>query len=112
LPEFVGAHRLDAIRVQPLYDISNQLGYDDHITGWVDNMGLLKDLPMNPIGCKIYPGPIAGDMILTLESRKYDPKSFENLNDLKKVISALGATLEHISLDDGPDDDGRFDAYV
>jgi hypothetical protein len=112
LPEFVGAHRLDAIRVQPLYDISNQLGYDDHITGWVDNMGLLKDLPMNPVGCRIYPGPIAGDMILTLESKKYDPKSFESLNDLKKVIAALGATLERISLDDGPDDDGRFDAYV
>ncbi|MBP5573549.1 MAG: hypothetical protein J6X40_05220, partial [Bacteroidales bacterium] len=112
LPEFVGAHRLDAIRVQPLYDISNQLGYDDHITGWVDNMGLLKDLPMNPVGCRIYPGPIAGDMILTLESKKYDPKSFEDLEDLKKVITALGATLERISLDDGPDDDGRFDAYV
>ena len=112
LPDHVGARRLDAIRVQPLYDISDQLGYEDHITGWVDTMGLLKDLPMNPVGCKIYPGPIAGDMILTLESKKYEPKSFESLNDLKKVISALGATLEHISLDDGPDDDGRFDAYV
>ena len=111
LPEFVGANRLDAIRVQPLYDISNQLGYDDHITGWVDNMGLMKDLPMNPIGCKIYPGPIAGDMILTLEDKKYNPKSFNDLDELKQVIAALGAKLDNICLDDEPDDDGRYDAW-
>ena len=111
LPDFVGANRLDAIRVQPLYDISNQLGYDDHITGWVDNMGLMKDLPMNPIGCKIYPGPIAGDMILTLEDAKYNPKSFEYISELEQVIAALGAELDQILLDDGPDDDGRYDAW-
>lgn len=111
LPDFVGANRLDAIRVQPLYDISNQLGYDDHITGWVDNMGLMKDLPMNPIGCKIYPGPIAGDMILTLEDKKYNPKSFNDLDELKQVIAALGAKLDNICLDDEPDDDGRYDAW-
>jgi len=112
LPELVGAHRLDAIRVQPLYDIGNDLGMTDHITGWVDNMGLMKDLPMNPIGCKIYPGPIAGDMILTLEDKKYNPKSFESLQQLKDVVAALGANLKNIILDDGPDDDGRFDAYA
>ena len=111
LPDFVGAKRLDAIRVQPLYDISSQMGYDDHITGWVDNMGLMKDLPMNPIGCKIYPGPIAGDMILTLEDKKYNPKSFNDLDELKQVIAALGAKLDNICLDDEPDDDGRYDAW-
>ena len=111
LPDFVGAKRLDAIRVQPLYDISSQLGYDDHITGWVDNMGLMKDLPMNPIGCQIYPGPIAGDMILTLEDKKYNPKSFNDLDELKQVIAALGAKLDNICLDDEPDDDGRYDAW-
>ena len=112
LPEFVGANRLDAIRTQPLYDISNQIGYtSDHITAWVDNMGLMKDLPMNPVGCKLYPGPIAGDMILTLEDAKYHPMSFNSLNDLKQVITALGAKLDNIILDDGPDDDGRYDAW-
>ena len=112
LPEFVGANRLDAIRTQPLYDASKQVGYaTDHVTGWVDNMGLMKDLPMNPIGCKIYPGPIAGDMILTLEDAKYNPKSFESIEKLKKVIAALGAKLDNICLDDGPDDDGRYDAW-
>lgn len=113
LPEMVGARRLDAIRTQPLYDISKQTGYSsDHVTAWVDNMGLMKDLPMNPIGCKLYPGPIAGDMILTLEDSKYNPKSFESLDRLKAVVAALGATLKNVFLDDGPDDDGRFDAYA
>lgn len=107
LPEFVNAGRLDAIRVQPLYDIGNELGLRDHITGWVDNMGLMKDLPMNPIGCKIYPGPIAGDMILTLEDAKYNPKSFEDLDELKQVIAQLGAKLENVFLEDEPNDDGK-----
>lgn len=111
LPAFVGANRLDAIRVQPLYDISSKLGYPEHITGWVDNMGLLKNLPMNPVGCRIYPGPIAGDMILTLEDSHYNPMSFTDLDDLKEVVADLGAKLVRIDLDDGPDDDGRFDAW-
>lgn len=112
MPEFVGANRLDAIRTQPLYDVSKQVGYTtDHVTGWVDNMGLMKDLMMNSIGRQLYPGPIAGDMILTLEDAKYNPKSFESLSRLKKVLAALGAELEHVNLDDGPDDDGRYDAW-
>ena len=84
----------------------------DHITGWVDNMGLLKDLMMNPIGCKIYPGPIAGDMILTLEDANYKPKSFTDVYELKKVVAALGAPLNGVYLDDGPDDDGRYDPWA
>ena len=111
LAEMVGARRLDAIRVQPLYDVGKQVGLRDHITGWVDNMGLMKDLVMNPIGCKIYPGPIAGDMILTLEDAKYNPRSFESLEQLKAVLAALGARLGDVILDDGPDDDGRYDAW-
>ena len=113
LPAFVDAKRLDAIRVQPLYDIGQQVGYtSEHITGWVDNMGLLKELPMNPVGCEIYPGPIAGDMILTLEDSKYNPMSFTSLSDLKEIIAKLGAQLVNVNLDDGPDDDGRYDAWA
>ena len=112
LPEFVGAQRLDAIRTQPLYDVSKQVGYaTEHVTGWVDNMGLIKELPMNVIGCKLYPGPIAGDMILTLEDAKYNPVSFGSLEQLKKIVAALGAQLENVYLDDAPDDDGRYDAW-
>ena len=112
LPELVGATRLDAIRTQPLYDVSKVAGYTtDHVTGWVDNMGLMKDLMMNRIGCQIYPGPIAGDIILTLEDAKYNPKSFRSLDRLKKAVVALGANSVSVNLDDGPDDDGRYDAW-
>ena len=112
LPDLIGAERLDAIRVQPLYDIGKELSMTDHITGWVDNMGLLKDLMKNPVGCRIYPGPIAGDMILTLEDANYKPKSFTDVYELKKVVAALGASLNGIYLDDGPDDDGRYDPWA
>ena len=112
LPDFVDAKRLDAIRTQPLYDISKQVGLTDHVTAWVDNMGQMKDLPTNPIGCKLYPGPIVGDMILTLEDGRYNPKSFGSIEILKQVIDALGAKLNNILLDDGPDDDGRFDPWA
>lgn len=111
LPAFVDAKRLDAIRVQPLYDISEKLGYCEHITGWVDNMGLLRGLPLNPVGCQIYPGDIVGDMILTLEDARYNPMSFTDLDDLKKVVADLGAKLVNVFLDDAPDDDGRYDAW-
>lgn len=112
LPPMIDAKRLDAIRTQPLYDLSEKMGYTkNHITAWVDNMGLLKNLPINPIGCKLYPGDIVGDLILTLEDNKYNPLSFENLDELKQVVADLGAKLENVYLDDGPDDDGRYDAW-
>lgn len=112
LPPMIDARRLDAIRTQPLYDISKKMHYtDDHITAWVDNRGLLRGLPENRIGCMLYPGSIVGDLILTLEDNRYDPKSFDDLDDLKKILAELGANLIAVYLDDGPDDDGRFDAW-
>ena len=111
LAEMVDANRLDAIRMQPLYDVAKQVGLKDHITGWVDNMGLMKDLPMNPIGCRIYPGPIAGDMILTIEDARYNPKSFKSLEQLKLVVSALGADLGKVKVEESPDNDGGYDAW-
>ena len=113
LPDYIGAKRLDAVRVMPFYNIGKKVGYTtDHITGWVDNIGLIKGLPMNRVGCMVYPGPIAGDMILTLEDDKYHPKSFRSLSMLKEVIADLDAKLVRVDLDDGPDDDGRFDAWA
>lgn len=112
LPPMIDAKRLDAIRTQPLYDLTDKIGYrNKHITAWVDNMGLLRGLPENRIGCRLYPGPIVGDLILTLEDNRYEPMSFENLSELKQVIAELGATLKYVYLDDEPDDDGRYDAW-
>ena len=112
LPEYIAAKRLDAVRVVPLYDIAEELGLDEHITGWVDDRGLMKNLDENPVGCKIYPGTIAGDMILTLEDDEYKPKSFNDLDIIYSVLNKLGVTEIEENLDDEYDeDDGRFDAW-
>lgn len=112
LPEYIAAKRLDAVRVVPLYDIAEELGLDDHITGWVDDRGLMKNLDDNPVGCKIYPGTIAGDMILTLENDEYKPKSFNDLDIIYSVLNKLGVTEIEENLDDEYDEeDGRFDAW-
>ncbi|MDO5341996.1 MAG: hypothetical protein Q4F69_06050 [Bacteroidia bacterium] len=112
LPEYIAAKRLDAVRVVPLYDIAEELGLDDHITGWVDDRGLMKNLDENPVGCKIYPGTIAGDMILTLEDDEYKPKSFNDLDIIYSVLNKLGVTEIEENLDDEYDEeDGRFDAW-
>lgn len=112
LPAFIGADHLDALRMPGLYDIGHKAGYEENVTGWLDSKGLMKGLPQNAIGRKVYPGPVAGDMILTLEDASYKPMSFYDINALRRVIEALGATVENVCLDDGPDDDGRFDAWV
>ena len=112
LPEYIAAKRLDAVRVVPLYDIAEELGLDEHITGWVDDRGLRKSLDENPVGCKIYPGTIAGDMILTLENDEYKPKSFNDLDIIYSVLNKLGVTEIEENLDDEYDEeDGRFDAW-
>ena len=111
MPEFIGADRLDALRVQPLYEIGHKAGYKENVAGWIDAKALMKKLQMNEIGRKVYPGPVAGDMILTLEDKDYNPKSFYDINALRRVLLALGATIENICLDDDIDDDGRFDAW-
>ena len=111
MPEFIGADRLDALRVQPLYEIGHKAGYKENVTGWIDAKALMKKLQMNEIGRKVYPGPVAGDMILTLEDKDYNPKSFYDINALRRVLLALGVTIENICLDDDIDDDGRFDAW-
>ena len=112
LPDYIAAKRLDAVRVMPLFDIAEELGLDDHITGWVDDRGLRKSLDENPVGCKIYPGTIAGDMILTLEDDDYKPKSFNDLDVIYSVLNKLGVTEIEENLDDEYDEeDGRFDAW-
>lgn len=100
LPKYINADGLDAVRVQPLYDLSKQMDYEGHITGWVDRNGLPKGLPMNTIGCKLYPGPIAGDMILTYETAQYTPLSFTNMEEIQNILAALGAQLDNVFFDE------------
>lgn len=111
LPQYIDARRLDAVRVMPLYDIAEKLGLDDHITGWVDDRGLLKNLNENPVGCKIYPGKIVGDMILTLEDDEYKPQSFNDLDTVYDVLNKLGVTEIEENFEEYDEEDGKYDAW-
>ncbi len=111
LPQYIDARRLDAVRVVPLYDIAEKLGLDDHITGWVDDRGLLKNLDENPVGCKIYPGKIVGDMILTLEDDEYKPQSFNDLDTVYDVLNKLGVTEIEENFEEYDEEDGKYDAW-
>lgn len=111
LPQYIDARRLDAVRVVPLYDIAEKLGLDDHITGWVDDRGLLKNLDENSVGCKIYPGQIVGDMILTLENDEYKPQSFNDLDTVYDVLDKLGVTEIEENFEEYDEEDGKYDAW-
>lgn len=112
LAKFIDADRLDAIRTEPLNNLGKELELDERITAWVDRNGMAKGLASNPIGGKLYPGPIVGNMILTLEDSEYHPMSFDDLAVLKEIVAALGASVEHVFYDEFPDDDSRNDPYV
>lgn len=112
LPNFIDADRLDAIRTEPLANLSEEMGLNGCITAWVDSNGLNKDLAPNPIGSKLYPGPIVGDMILTLEDEEHRPMSFGDLGELKEIVTALGANLGDVYYNEFPEDDGRNDPHV
>ena len=112
LAEFIDADRLDAIRTEPLANLSEEMGLDGCVTAWVDRNGLNKDLAPNPVGGKLYPGPIVGDMILTLEDEEHRPMSFGDLGELKEIVTALGANLGDVFYNEFPEDDGRNDPHV
>ena len=112
LAKFIDADRLDAIRTEPLTQLSKEMELDERITAWVDRNGIAKNLEPNIVGGKLYPGPIVGNMILTLEDSGYHPVSFDNLAELKAIVTALGATVTHVFYNEFPDDDSCNDPYA
>lgn len=111
LAKFIDADRLDAIRTEPLTNLGEEMGYEERITAWVDRNGMAKGLEPNPIGGKLYPGTIVGNMILTLEDSEYHPMSFDDLAELKEIVTALGATVERVSYNEFPDEESRNEAH-
>ena len=55
---------------------------------------------------------IQGNMILTLEDEQGQPMSFDDLAELKAIVTSLGATVGGVFYDEFPDDDSRYDSQV
>ena len=112
LAKFIDADRLDAIRTEPLTNLGKEMELDNRITAWVDRNGIAKGLEPNPVGGQLYPGPIVGNMILTLEDDGYHPVSFDDLAELKEIVIALGATVGEVYYNEFPEDEGQCDPHV
>lgn len=68
----------------------------------VDEEGLLKGLPINPIGCYLYETdkhmqPIVGDIIIMREVSTFDGISLSSLSDedINSLENMLGHLVEH-----------------
>lgn len=112
LCEVIDAKEMTPIRSGALKQIAKDVELDDCITAWVDSEGEAKGLEENPIGDKIYPGPVLGYLILTLEDEEGKPRCFDDIYELEDVIEKLGCEVENIYYEEFPDDDGRYDPHA
>ena len=95
LPKFIDADSLNALRTEQLTNLGKEMDLDGRLTAWVD--GNRK---------------IQGNMILTLEDEQGQPMSFDDLAELKAIVTSLGATVGGVFYDEFPDDDSRYDSQV
>lgn len=112
LCEVIDADEMKPIRTGTLNQIAKDVDLDDHITAWVDSDGKAKGLEENPTGNKIYPGPVLGWLILTLEDEEGNQHCFDDIYQLEDVIEKLGCEVEDIYYDEFPDDDRHNDPHA
>ena len=72
LQEQIGGH-IERVRPRRLYPLLKACGLDGNHCLLVDDEGLLKDLPFNPLGCYLYGtdmhgAPIAGPILFVYET--------------------------------------------
>ena len=95
----------DPIRLESLYKIGDKLGLKGRLTIWTDNSSLRKQMimnnknEMNPIGTKIFPGPVADNFFVAMEDENYNIMLFDNMDELKKVLVELGVKPENVIKD-------------
>lgn len=95
----------DPIRLESLYKIGEKLGLKGRLTIWTDNSSLRKQKimnnknEMNTIGTKIFPGPVADNFFVAMEDENYNIMLFDDAEELKKVLVALGVKSENIVFD-------------
>ena len=95
----------DPMRLESLYKIGEKLGLKGHLTIWTDNSALRKQMvmynknEMNAIGTKIFPGPVADNFFVAMEDENYNIMVFDDVEQLKQVLVALGVKPENIVKD-------------
>lgn len=95
----------DPMRLESLYKIGEKLGLKGRLTIWIDNSALRKHMiinnfnEMNAIGSKIFPGPVADNFFVAMEDENYNIMLFDDAEQLKNVVMALGVKQENIVCD-------------
>ena len=95
----------DPVRLDTLNETGKKLGLKGRLTIWTDNSALRKQLIINeqyegnPIGAKIYPGPIVDNFFVAMEDENFNIMLFEDSEQLKKAAAALGVKPENITVD-------------
>ena len=95
----------DPVRHENIYKIGEKLGLKGRLTIWIDNSSLRKQMIMydknelNPIGTKIFPGPVADNFFVAMEDENYNIMLFDDADKLKKAVVALGVKPENVATD-------------
>lgn len=95
----------DPIRLESLYKIGEKLGLKGRLTIWTDNSALRKqkimnnENEMNSIGTKIFPGPVADSFFVAMEDENFNIMLFDDAEELKKVVVALGVKPANVVFD-------------
>ena len=95
----------DPMRLDALAEVGKKMGLKGKLTIWSDNSSLRKQLIIknkfeaNPVGAKIYPGPIADNFFVAMEDDSFNIMLFDDAEQLKNVVVALGVKLENVSID-------------
>ncbi|MBO4575020.1 MAG: SEL1-like repeat protein [Bacteroidales bacterium] len=100
LAGFIGAKRLTPIRVDALNAIAKKAGITDYLQAWIDYEAPRKQLPVNVAAKSFFKGVIAGDIIITLGDKNYDPMMFYGTDDLETVLKAMKVKNIEVVTDD------------
>lgn len=96
----------DPTRLQNVYDVGEKLGLPGRLTLWTDNTALRKQIVMvntfgdNPVGMRFYPGHVADNIFVAMEDENYNPMVFDDLEQLKQTLLALGVKPEDIVMEE------------
>ena len=96
----------DPMRLDAVAEVGKKLGLKGRLTIWTDNSSVRKQLIINnnkldanPVGAAIYPGPIADNFFVAMEDDTFNIMLFDDAEQLKQVLVALGVKPENIIKD-------------